>query len=200
MLQKHHLPEWFDQYDDAKPLIWVYCGNPRYMGLEINSPGDSIVILKVAYEMLAEQDVNVIITLGHQHRPEDLPPLPDNFREENYLPGISLAKKCNMMIHHGGHNSCLISAFTGTPSLIIPTFSERESNARRIKALGIAELLIPVVNETGAKHIDGSSFKEKVHKILTEFSYKKNAEEVSKRMAKYSKLNTIIERIEGLLS
>ena len=91
------------------------------MGVNFNAPPDSVVILKTAYEVLAEKEVEVIITLGHQERAEELPSLPSNFREENYLPGISLAKRCNLMIHHGGHNSCLLSAFTGTPSLIIPS-------------------------------------------------------------------------------
>jgi len=193
------LPDWFDQYDETKPLLWVYCGNPRYMGIDFHGPGDSIVILRVAYEVLAEQDVNVIVTFGHQERPDDLPSLPNNFREENYLPGISLAKRCNLMIHHGGHNSCLLSAFTGTPSLVVPTFSERESNARRLEALGIAELQVPTVDDTGEKHISTSTFEENVHKILTDISYKNNAEAVSKLMAKYDELGTVVERIEALL-
>jgi UDP:flavonoid glycosyltransferase YjiC (YdhE family) len=83
--------------------------------------------------------------------------------------------------------------------LIIPTFSERESNARRLAALGIAELQIPTVDGTGEKHISTSTFEENVEKILTDISYKNNSEAVSKLMAKYDELGTVVERIEALL-
>ena len=193
------LPNWIDEFAGNKPLIWVYCGNPRYFGAEFAGPADSVVVLKAVFEGLSDREVNVIITLGHQERPKDLPPPPNNFREANYLPGVSLAKRSDLMVHHGGHGSCMTGAYAGTPSLIIPTYSERESNARRLAGLGVAELMIPLVDETGEKHVNSKAFKELVFKMLSDPQYKTSAAALSKRMENYIDPEGIADRIEALL-
>jgi len=47
-----------------------------------------------------------------------------------------MAERSDLLIHHGGYGSCQTGLVTGTPAVIIPTYAERESNARRIAALG----------------------------------------------------------------
>ena len=47
------------------------------------------------------------------------------------------------MIHRGGHGSTLTALAAGTPALIFPTYSERESNARRVVALDAGSVLFP---------------------------------------------------------
>ena len=59
------------------------------------------------------------------------------------------------MIHHGGHGSTLTALAAGTPALIIPTCSERESNARRAAALGAALYLVPGIQDGGTQHEPG---------------------------------------------
>jgi hypothetical protein len=196
------LPGWIDDFAGDTPLIWVYCGNPRYHGAHVSGIADSIVVLQAAYAGLADQDVRVIVTAGYQARPKELPPLPSNFREADFLPGLSLARRCDFMVHHGGHSSCMTGTFAGTPALIIPTFSERESNARRLANLGVASLLIPVVDASGSKHVDSTAFRDTVRVMLTDASYRKNAEELARRMANYGgpdRIADITQKIEGLL-
>ena len=60
-----------------------------------------------------------------------------------------------MIIHHGGHGSTLTALAAGTPALIIPTYSERESNARRAAALGVALYLVPETEDGGTQHEPG---------------------------------------------
>jgi len=194
------LPDWIDDFAGDKPLIWVYCGNPRYkMGPNIAGPGDSIVVLRAAFEVLADLDARVIVTAGFQERPEELPPPPDNFREADFLPGLSLARRCDLVVHHGGHGSCMAGAFAGTPALIIPTISERESNARRMTSLGVAELLIPTVDESGEMRISSVEFGKTVQTMLADSSYRTKAAALSKRMGEYGGPGAIADRIEALL-
>jgi hypothetical protein len=124
------LPGWFEGLDPDKPIVWVYSGNPRYS--KKSTVVDSEVILGACIGALADENVNVVLTTGHHSIPKEYLPLPDNFCFERYLPGLSLAKRCDLMIHHGGYGSCQTGLISGTPAVIIPTFSERESNARRI--------------------------------------------------------------------
>jgi len=56
-----------------------------------------------------------------------------------------------LLIHHGGYGSCQTGLFTGTPTLAIPTFSERESNARRIAAVGAGDFVLPTADVSGRK-------------------------------------------------
>jgi len=192
------LPAWIDEFASDKPLVWVYCGNPRYPPIMAGA-ADSIVVLRAAYEALADQDLGVIVTAGFQERPEEIPPLPGNFREADFLPGLSLARRCDLVVHHGGHGSCMTGAYAGTPALIVPTMSERESNARRLASLGVAELQIPVVDKTGEKRVSIAAFGETVRTMLANSSYRTKAEALSKRMGKYGGPRAIAERIESLL-
>ncbi|MGN7401944.1 glycosyltransferase [Cytobacillus praedii] len=52
-------------------------------------------------------------------------------------------KNSELFIHHGGHGSCLSSIMAGTPSLIIPTHTEREFNARKVCSMGVADYILP---------------------------------------------------------
>ena len=126
------LPEWWDELDEGKPLIWVYSGNPQY--LPVRSPVDSAIVVQACIEALGDEPVQVVLTTGHHPLPRRFLPLPDNFCHEPFVPGVAMAQRSDLLIHHGGYGSCQIGLCTGTPSVIIPTYSERESNARRVAA------------------------------------------------------------------
>jgi hypothetical protein len=122
-----------------RPLIFLYAGKPRY------APGktiwcDSAIVLDACIQALSGLDADVVVGAGHQDLPR---PLPANFIPLGYAPGRALARRADVMVHHGGHGSTLTALAAGTPALIIPTYSERESNARRAAALGAALYLVP---------------------------------------------------------
>jgi UDP:flavonoid glycosyltransferase YjiC (YdhE family) len=189
------LPDWLDDFVDNKPLIWVYCGNPRYAAIPW---ADSIVVLKATMEGLADKPVRVIITTGHHAFPDDLPPLPANFRREPFLPGLSLARRSDLIIHHGGHGSCMVGATAGTPALIIPTCSERESNARHFSALGVAEVLMPVEYHSGEMHLSGARLWETVDDMLSNESCINKAVAISQKMQEYGGAKRVADHIERL--
>ncbi len=136
------LPEWVSALSREKPVIWVYCGNPRYANSP--TPIDSIVVIRAAISALADAPVQVVLTTGYQDVPAELGTLPSNFHHAAYLPGRAMAERCDLMVHHGGHGSSMTGLAAGTPAVIIPTITERESNARRVVALGAGEIVLPV--------------------------------------------------------
>lgn len=177
------LPDWIDALDKDRPLVWVYSGNPRYGA--VAAWADSIVVLRSSREALANEDIHVIMTTGHHNLPEELLPLPDNFRHELFIPGLLLAERSDLIIHHGGHGSCMTGAYTGTPAVIIPTYSERENNARRIAALGAAEILVPVTNDSGEKEVSAVELRNRIKGVLNEPSFTQNARKISEKMQTY---------------
>ena len=131
-----------------RPLIFLYGGKPRY-SLRRTIWCDSAIVLDACIQALADLDADVVVGAGNQELPS---PLPDNFIPLDYAPGQVLARRADAMIHHGGHGSTLTALAAGTPALIIPTYSERESNARRAAALGAALYLVPETEDGDAQH------------------------------------------------
>ena len=161
---------------------------------------DSDLIIRACKDVLGRENVNVILTTGHHELPEDLLPLPDNFHFAAFLPGLKLAEKCDLLVHHGGYGSCQTGLFTGTPAVIIPTFSERESNARRIAAAGAGEYVLPKKSSSKIKEIDLDEFREKLKLVLADSAYQKKADMLSQRLKEFGGPNTAARLINEFVS
>jgi len=198
------LPDWINSLDSAKPVIWVYSGNPRYaaaatplIGVQSPStPADSIVVIRTAIAALADMPVHVVLTTGYQQLPPEVGALPANFHHAPYLPGIAMAQRSAVMVHHGGHGSSMTGLVAGTPAVIIPTISEREGNARRVAATGAAEIVVPTESADGEKHVDAAEFRAKVERVLRDPAYRASAQRVAESARKYEGARTAADRIE----
>ncbi|MFC5407317.1 glycosyltransferase [Cohnella soli] len=85
---------------------------------------------------------------------------------------------CQLFIHHGGHGSCLSSIMAGVPSLIVPTHTEREFNARQMAELGLSEYMLPdtFLPENLyrlAKHVIEDEYRSRVIRLRDEI-YRRN--------------------------
>jgi UDP:flavonoid glycosyltransferase YjiC (YdhE family) len=178
------LPDWVAELDPDKPLIWAYSGNPRYAAVG-TAAMDSAVVLHACVEALAGKDVQVVLTTGHHALPRQIQPLPANFRHEAYVPGLDMARRSDLLIHHGGYGSCQTGLYTGTPAVIIPTYSERESNARRVAALGAGEFLVPESGTWGEKRLSANALWAKVERVLCDPAFAANARRVGEMLRTY---------------
>lgn len=191
------LPDWFDVLSKDKPVIWLYAGNPRY--LPVVTPFDTVIVLHACTAALADEDVQVVLTTGHHALPKELFPLPANFRYEPFVPGLAMAQRSDLLIHHGGYGSCQTGLYTGTPAVIIPTYSERESNARRVAAVGAGEFIVPVADALGKKkHVRVEELRAKVRQVLSDPSYAINARRISEKMQTYGGASEAACLIEDL--
>jgi UDP:flavonoid glycosyltransferase YjiC (YdhE family) len=177
------LPGWVDDLSREKPAVWLYTGNPSYG--RFASWADSAVVLELCIEALANEDVQVVLTTGHHALPGSLSRLPAHFHYEPYLPGLAMAQRSDLLIHHGGYGSCQTGLYTGTPAVIIPTFSERESNARRVAAVGAGEFVSLADRDSRSKQELASEVRSKVRRVLSESSYRTRAGEISRKMQTY---------------
>ena len=188
------LPDWVTTLSRDKPVIWVYSGNPRYGSVPTRL--DSVVVIRAAIAALGDSPAQVVLTTGYQEVPKDIGTLPSNFHHAAYLPGRAMAERCDLMVHHGGHSSVMTGLSAGTPAVIIPTITERESNARRVVALGAGEIVLPVDGVDGEKRIDVADFSAKVHRVLNEPCYRKSARRVAESMRSFGGAREAAERIE----
>jgi UDP:flavonoid glycosyltransferase YjiC (YdhE family) len=179
------VPRCITELTPDKPVVWVYTGTLRYAGRRPTG-FDSEIVLKASIEALSAEDVQVVLTTGYHELPRSFLPLPENFRFEPFVPGLAMAKRSDIIIHHGGFGSCQTGVYVGTPAVIIPTFSERESNARRIVSQGAGELVLPTSDASGKnKKADPTDLAAKVRKVLSNPSYKENAARLRTRLCEY---------------
>jgi len=178
------MPDWFNSLSKDKPVIWLYPGNPRYLAYDV--PYDSAVVTRACIAALSNEDVQVVLSTGHLGLPDGVLPLPANFIHEPFVPALAMAKRCNLMIHHGGYGSCQTGLYSGTPQLTIATISEREGNARRVAAAGAGEFIVPISDSKGRKkRVPIEELRAKVRKVLGDPSYKANAMRISEKLQSY---------------
>ncbi len=178
------LPAHIEALGRDRPLIWVYTANPTYG--PVAPWADSMVLLRGCLEVLPDVDADVVLTSGHQQLPDDvLSALPTNFHYEAYVPGLLMAEKSDLLIHHGGHGSSMTGLLAGTPAVIVPTYSERESNARRVAGLGAGAVVTPVEGASGGKELSVEELGTKVRQVLSDPSFTTSAKEVSERTRRY---------------
>jgi UDP:flavonoid glycosyltransferase YjiC (YdhE family) len=198
--QRAHLSETISSLKRDKPVVWIYTGKLRYGGSR-PTPIDSEVVLRASIEALASEKVQVVLTTGHQDLPKSYSPLPPNFLFEPFVPGLDMARRSDLMIHHGGYGSCQTGLYMGIPQVIIPTMSERESNARRVLQQNAGEIVLPTSDASGInKKVDASELVAKVRKVLSTPSYKENALRVSARLKEYGGAPKAAQLIEEYLA
>ena len=83
-----------------------------------------------------------------------------------------------------------------TPALIIPTYSERESNARRVAAAGAGDFVLPKTDASGLRRVDAAEVREKANRILSDSSYKENAKRISEKLRAYDGVRYAARLIE----
>lgn len=179
-------PAWLENMPDDKPLIWLYTSNPSYSGR--SKIFDSDKMLQPCFDALANEDYYVVVTTGHHPLPKSIS-VPSNFMQLPYVPGLFMAERSDLLIHHGGYGSCQTSLYCGTPSLIFPTFSERESNARRMKDLGAAEFVLP-------GEYDAVNIRAKVKQVIHSPSYNIAATTHGKNLKSFGGIRKAVELIE----
>jgi UDP:flavonoid glycosyltransferase YjiC (YdhE family) len=188
------LPEWVTALSRDKPVVWVYPGEPRYGN--VPGPLDSVVVSRAAIAALRDLPVHVVLTTGYQGVPEELGALPSNFYHATYLPGPAMAERCDLMVHHAGHGSVMTGLAAGKPAVLIPTITERESNARRVVALGAGEMVLPVDGPDGEKQIDVTDFASKIHRVLNEPAYLRAAQRIAQSMRNFGGEREAADQIE----
>jgi len=98
------------------------------------------------------------------------------------------------------YGSCQTGLFTGTPSLVIPTYSEWESNARRVTAAGAGDYVLPTSDDIGKKkQVIAAKVSDKVNYILSAPSFRENAGRLSKKLLTYGGAPYAASLIEGFV-
>jgi len=175
----------------GRPLVFLYSGKARYR------PGmtfwaDSAVVAESTLAAVADMDVDVVLAGGYQALPTSIPA---NVTVLEFAPGQALARRADVFVHHGGHGSTLTGLTAGTPALVIPTFSERESNGRRTALLGAGLCLVPDERD-GERVLMPSTVAAALHRLFTDMDYRTSATRAGDDLAALAGAAAVVEAVE----
>jgi UDP:flavonoid glycosyltransferase YjiC (YdhE family) len=190
------LPPGVQRLPAGKPVVWVYSGNPSYG--RAGRSMDSLVVLEACLAALVGQEITVVLTTGHHDLPGHLLPLPAGFHHEPWVPGPPMAERSDLLLHHGGYGSCQTGFWTGTPAVVLPTFSERESNARRVAALGAGEMVPVAAGPDHVKTVDEERLRSTVRRVLDAPRYAAAAAAVGEELRAYGGPSAAADHVEVL--
>ena len=167
---------------DSRPAVWFSLGSCYADKRD--------VFAEMLYDICTEQNYKLAVACGWWDTGVKLQNADNFFRIENPIPHSLIFPHCDAIIHHGGAGTTHSAARCGKPQMIVPLILDQPYWAYRVKQLGIGP---------GGVKIKGTSkklLKEKVVDLVTNPSYKANAEAVGKLIQGEDGLGNICRYVE----
>jgi UDP:flavonoid glycosyltransferase YjiC (YdhE family) len=125
------LPDWVAALPD-QPTVYAS------MGTTFNNVPD---IFRTIIAGLADEPVNLIITVGRSQDPRQFDPLPEHVYVEQFIPQAALMPYCDLVMANGGVGTLMIALTYGLPLIVIPLAGHLLLHAQRVRQLGIGQSL-----------------------------------------------------------
>ena len=90
---------------------------------------------------MAGHPVRVVVTLGPDHRPDEVSVVPANARLEQTVSHAAVLERGVLMVSHAGHGSVMKALWHGRPMVLVPWGRDQPGVAARAAALGVAEVI-----------------------------------------------------------
>ena len=120
--------------DPSRALVYVTLGTLQNTDLDL---------FRLILAALADEPVNVLVTVGRENDPALLGPIPANARVERFIPQAEVLPHCAAVIHHAGAGTMFGVLSHGLPSVALPQGADNFTNAHLMAEAGTAVLLMP---------------------------------------------------------
>ena len=151
-------------------------------------------VFRTAIAGLANERVEVVVTVGADNDPAMLGPVPANARVERYIPQTKLLPRCSVVIHHGGAGTMYGSLTHGVPQVVIPQGADNFVNGLLLARCGAGVMI-------GPQELSPEAVRDAVRQVLEQPSYgesgRRLAEELSARPEPRHVARTLRDRIAG---
>ncbi|MCA1648249.1 MAG: glycosyltransferase [Chloroflexi bacterium] len=102
---------------------------------------DDVPLAQAAVHVLADRPIRVVVTLGSDHKPEEITEIPANAHIEQTVPHSAVLQRCQLLVSHAGHGSVMKALWHGRPMVLMPWGRDQPGVAARAQALGVAEVV-----------------------------------------------------------
>jgi UDP:flavonoid glycosyltransferase YjiC (YdhE family) len=140
---------------------------------------------------LADEDLDVICTVGEDADPSLFSSVPSNVRLERYRPHSTILPRCQVTLCHGGFNTVMGSLIAGVPVICVPLGSDHQYNADLCTRKGYG--LTFTEEEASPERI-----RHDVLRVLGEPSFANKVRALQQRLATRPGPMTTVHRIEKL--
>ena len=174
------LPEWVASLSN-RAVVYVSLGTVPFF----NQPDKFVTLLTE----LAQEDVEVVVTVGELNDPAALGVQPANVHVERWLPLAPLLPQCNAVVCHAGSGTTLAALASGLPLVLVPQGADQFTNADACQRAGVARVLFPgCVNSAAVRDAvlailrPGSSERHRARSIAGEIAMMPTATDVARQL------------------
>jgi zeaxanthin glucosyltransferase len=164
----------------GEPIIYASMGTIQNGNAEV---------FRTMAAAVAQNDAQLVISIGNLLRPEQIGPVPKNAIVVNHAPQLELLKKASVCITHAGFNTVLEALTQGVPQVAIPVTHDQPGVAARIAA-----------NQTGVvtsfEELTVSHLAILVNEVLNNSSYRANAHKFQQTVARNNGLSRAADLLE----
>jgi UDP:flavonoid glycosyltransferase YjiC (YdhE family) len=128
------LPEWAGGLGE-RPLVYVSLGTVPLF----NQPPAFRALL----EGLADEDLDVVVTVGELNDPAALGEQPAHVYVERWVALAPLLPQCGAVVCHAGSGTTLAALTAGLPLVLVPKGADQHVNAAACRRAGAARTLAP---------------------------------------------------------
>ncbi|MGI9121114.1 MAG: glycosyltransferase [Acidimicrobiales bacterium] len=177
------LPAWVEELAPGA-TVYVTLGT-------INNQASEV--FETVLEGLADENCNVIVTIGPDRHPDELGPRPANVHVERYLPQSLLFARCDVVVCHGGSGTTLAALAQGLPLLVLPQGANQFWNADRCVELGVGTCI-------GPAELTPEAVREAVRRLLADQAYRHQASRLAEEIAAMPAPADVVGLVEGLVA
>jgi UDP:flavonoid glycosyltransferase YjiC (YdhE family) len=173
------------------PALPVSLSNPGhplvYLTLGTFSNND-LDLFRLLLKALEDEPVNVLATIGRDHDPSALAPVPENARVEQYIPQAEVLPYCAAVVHHAGAGTMLGVLAHGLPSVALPQSADNFLNANLLTGAGAAITLMPgevtgaAVGAALRSVLRSGTYRERARKLADEIAAMPSADDVASEL------------------
>jgi MGT family glycosyltransferase len=159
------VPSWVTDLG-GRPVVYVTLGNIF----------NHEATFRPFLEALADEPVDVIVTVGRSVVPASLGVWPTSVHIVQYIPQTQLLPRVDVVVCHAGFNTVMGALAAGRPLVLAPMSADQPGHAQRCAALGVGR----VVDGT---MLDPDEIRAATRAVLNDASYREAAERVQREIA-----------------
>src|SRR5258706_6098494 len=153
--------------DPARPLVYVTLGT---------FSNNDLGLFRLVVDALADEPVNVVVTIGRENDPAVLAPLPANVRIERFIPQAELLPHCSAVVHHAGAGTMFGALAHGLPAVALPQSADNFTIAALLDDAGVAVTLMPA-------ELTVETMRASVQSVLANDAYRTQARHLAGEIA-----------------
>jgi UDP:flavonoid glycosyltransferase YjiC (YdhE family) len=178
------LPEWAGSLANRR-VVYLSLGTVPFF----NQPDKFVTLLAE----LAQEDVEVVVTVGELNDPAALGVQPANVHVERWLPLAPLLPHCDAVVCHAGSGTTLAALTSGLPLVLVPQGADQFTNADACQRTGVARVLLPGT-------FTSTTVRDAVQAILRPDSTERNrARYVAGEIAMMPTATDVVQQLEALV-